>query len=163
MTEQKTEKHMVAYTDGSGSAQYCGFGAVYLKRTEDGELKKIYEDNGNLGPQKSHQIAGEIEAAIRAIDYAIEGNFSSLLVVHDYTGIGCWSRGEWQAKDPDAQRLIQWAEYAKDTGLDLTFEWERGHQKEGNGFNNRADYLASQGGKDKEIVEKLTPPFTIAP
>jgi len=152
------KKDITAYTDGSGSENTCGFGVVFLYEDEEG-FHKLGEACGNLGKHSSRQIAGEVEAAIVAIKYALDKGARSLKIVHDYTGIGCWTRHEWKAKDPDAQRLVEWADYAGDCGLDLVCEWTKGHSN--SEWNNYADKLATKGvGQAKKTI-KTTRPFLV--
>ena len=147
---------IVAYTDGSGSEKTCGFGVVLLYQDPEGDLRKFHEEYGNLGQHSSRQIAGEIEAAIVAIKYALDNSANTLKIVHDYTGIGCWPRGEWKAKDADAKRLVEWNGMATDCGLEVTYEWTRGHQSD-NKWNEYADKLATKGVKQIDVKEKLYP------
>ena len=152
-----SQRDLIAYTDGSGSEETCGFGVVFLYEDEDG-YHKIHEEYGNLGKHSSRQIAGEIEAAIVAIKYALDNSANTLKIVHDYTGIGCWPRGEWKAKDADAKRLVEWHGMATDCGLEVTYEWTRGHQSD-NKWNDYADELATKGVQQKIKTEKLYPFF----
>ena len=166
--EEEAEKvrysnlNIIAYTDGSGSATTCGFGVVLLYEDTAGELRNFYEAYGNLGQHSSRQIAGEVEAAIVAIKYALDHHAVSLTIVHDYTGIGCWPRGEWKAKDQDAQRLVEWHEYATDCGLEITYEWTKGHNKQAsNQWNDYADKLATKGVQQKEKTPKVSRAFAV--
>lgn len=144
------ERKLIAYTDGSGTATTCSFGILYLEEV-CGVLFHSDEACGNLGPQKSRQIAGEIEGAIRAIKKAIEQKYTHLEVFHDYTGIGHWARKEWIANDPDAKRLVTWSDHAKEKGIEIKYSWVKGHK--GDRFNEAADKLATKG-LSKTIEEK---------
>jgi ribonuclease HI len=161
MQESKIDpkiKKIYSYTDGSGGEKSCGYAFIMLEE-KDGVLTPVYEEYGNLGPQKNRQISGEIEAAIKSIKWCIDNSYNHLVLCYDYTGIGCWPTGVWKAKDPDAKRLVYWYGYALDCGMQIDFQWERGHQKDSNGWNNRADELATLGKDAEEIVEKVPEPF----
>jgi len=152
------QRDLIAYTDGSGSEEACGFGVVFLYEDEEG-YHKVYEECGNLSKHASRQIAGEIEAAIVAIKYALDNKSFSLKIVHDYTGIGRWTSGAWRAKDPDAQRLVEWHDYAVDCGLDISYTWVKGHSKDK--WNEYADELATKGVAQTNIRPKTPRPFLV--
>lgn len=128
----------VAYTDGSGQNSQCGWAMVLF----DTKGRKDREKYGNLGPQSNGQIAGEVEAAICVIKDAIDIGIGRIVLRHDYEGVGHWGNGTWKNKDLDASRLKKWSNYAKSKGLEVLFEWTRGHN--GDAGNERADVLASK-------------------
>lgn len=128
----------VAYTDGSAQGGQCGWAAVVF----DPSGKKHQENSGNLGPQSNGQIAGEIESAICVIRDAIAKRRKSLLIRHDYEGVGHWGRGTWKNSDADASRLKAWCRYAREKGVSVQFDWTRGHN--GDAGNERADVLAGK-------------------
>jgi ribonuclease HI len=156
---------LTAYTDGSAERGQCGWG-VYIQSCAKHEVEKAF---GNLGPQPSQQIAGEVEAAIHAIKTAIARKAHYLEIRYDYRGIGMWNADEfrsedkvlktekqWRAKDPDAKNLVAWAQHAKALGLQLKFVWTKAHV--GTQGNEVADDLALQGTLQKPTPRTGPPP-----
>lgn len=133
----------VAYTDGSAQHGQCGWSMVLFDPTG----KKDYEKVGNLGPQSNGQIAGEVEGAICVIKDAVDKKLGKVVLRHDYEGVGKWGMGVWSNKDPDATRLKNWVQFGKERGINIGFEWTKGHH--GDVGNERADFLASKATKMK--------------
>lgn len=132
------KKTWIAYTDGSAQRSQCGWACVIFNP----EGKKDYEKYGNLGPQLNGQIAGEVEGAISVISDAVKKGIKNVVIRHDYEGVGRWGQGTWKNKDSDATRLKLWCQHAKEKGIDIQFQWTRGHN--GDAGNERADVLASK-------------------
>ena len=51
------------------------------------ESKEIYEAGDDEVMLKMWNVAGEVNAAMLAIEYAIENGFEKVIIHHDYTGI----------------------------------------------------------------------------
>lgn len=146
------DRFWAAYTDGSAQHGQCGWAMVLFNN----QGKKEYEKYGNLGPQPNGQIAGEVEGAICLIKDAVEKDIKRLIIRHDYEGVGKWASGIWDNKDPDASRLKRWVKYARQVGVELRFEWTKGHN--GDAGNERADVLASKATLIKPSDRIIDPP-----
>jgi ribonuclease HI len=151
--ESIDSKTWIAYTDGSAQNGQCGWAMVLF----DPRGTKDYEKFGNLGPQSNGQIAGEVEGAICVIRDCIDKKVKKLVLRHDYEGVGKWATGVWKNKDSDAGRLKKWAKYAKTVGLEVEFQWTRGHN--GDSGNERADVLASKATFGKQTERIKDPPL----
>lgn len=88
-----------AYVDGSYNTVTGKYGyAVVIVRDD----VIIHIENG-CGFDKSEknirQIAGELEASIKAIEYAVKNRLKQITIVHDYLGVCFHATGEWERKD----------------------------------------------------------------
>lgn len=132
------------YTDGSWG------------KKEDG--KKIYAggiviiDNGKIvdrlcvsgekeGFNEMQNVSGELQAAVRAIDYVIK-NRPDIKNVHlfvDYEGLIHWANKTWKRKNQYTQ---QYCEYVnkKRQQINIKFHHTKGHNKDI--YNEEADALA---------------------
>jgi len=131
---------LTAYTDGSAEGGQCGWACILF--SPDGN--KTEEIFGNLGPSPNQQIGGECEGAITSIQHAISTK-QNLLIRHDLQHIAKWITEEFECNDPDGARLKTWASHAKKQGVEIQFEWTKGHS--GNYGNERADALAAKATK----------------
>jgi len=81
-------------------------------------------------------VAGEIEAATRAIKYAVETD-TTITLISDYQGIQGWAT-DWKANNPWTQA---YAEYARQHENKISeFKFVKGHSK--NKWNTYVDELA---------------------
>lgn len=129
---------VIAYVDGSydNDTKRASFGVVIREKTavttKSGLVARV-----DWLPMRN--IAGEITAAIEALNACVELGYTSVKLVYDYEGIGKWGYGEWQAKKPIAKEYLQTIEGMK-LVMFLTFQHVKGHS--GNKFNELADRLA---------------------
>lgn len=84
-------------------------------------------------------VAGELNAAIGAINFAIQNNVKELEIHHDYMGIGSWATGEWKAKNVLTQKYVKFINDVS-AQIKLTFTKVKAHS--GVELNERADRLA---------------------
>jgi ribonuclease H-related protein len=93
---------MNIYVDGSYTTknpEVVGWGCV----VEGGESfgGKLLGDIS-----KSHQIGGELKAAMEAINFAVSKGCLSVTISHDYVGLQKWFSGEWTAKEPCSKEYV---------------------------------------------------------
>jgi ribonuclease HI len=72
---------------------------------------------------KMNNIAGEIAAAVQAIEWAEENNIKPIIIHHDYSGLAAWADGSWKAKNKFtetyakfASRRLDWIKFNKVEG-----------------------------------------------
>lgn len=89
----------VAFVDGSFKFGIPSAG-VYIEVPDGTVVKRsfVVDDYTDSG-----QIAGELEAAIFAIKWAIENKYKEIIIVYDYAGIEKFATGEWIATKPVTQ------------------------------------------------------------
>ncbi len=91
---------IIAYTDGS----YERINKIFTYGCYIYDINKTFEKkfNGKFKDKllaKSHNVAGEIMGVVKSINYAIENNFKSILINHDYIGLSKWINDEWKTKN----------------------------------------------------------------
>ena len=138
------------YTDGSYSATRPNitYGA-YVCPAYTG-ISEVVSTTNNLFIQ-SNNVGGEILAAMRAIEFAVNvaQNIDTdqrieTIIYHDYEGISKWVTGEWQAKKTLTQFYKWFATNMQALVIDkmkFTFIHVNGHS--GNSGNEAADGLAA--------------------
>ena len=137
------------YVDGSFLNDSAGYGAVILKNGQ------VFEEMS--GPvsaaftQDTRNIAGELVAAEKAIQWCQENSVKEVSIFYDYKGIEKWASGEWKTKNPLTRR---YAEFVRDCGIDI--QWHKVDSHTGNRWNERADELAKSGVAPSEPEEECS-------
>jgi ribonuclease HI len=128
-----------AYTDGSHKEGQASWAFVILK--QPGEVI-VHEAYGMVLDTESvlqmWNVAGEIEAAIQAIKWAID-NKSEIKLISDYMGIKGWAEG-WKTNNPWSEKYAQFVKENKNKLSDIIYV--KAHSK--NKWNNYVDKLASK-------------------
>lgn len=131
----------IAYIDGSFNAKkdICGGGAVLFDRHGTEHDIKIKSRDPNLTAMRN--VGGEILGAYAAIQMADDLGMETLKIVHDYSGIGCWGRGDWKTNKP----WTKWYhKFVKSTSEDINISFEQVKGHSGNELNDKADLLAKE-------------------
>lgn len=101
-------------------------------------------ENGAAENNKSksiRQIAGELEASIRSIEYAIENGFKDILIFHDYLGVAYHATGVWERKEESSKAYYEkYNKLTKENHINVTFVKVDSHT--GDLFNEVADEFA---------------------
>ena len=104
----------------------------------------LYEDNG-VGYDKEaialRNVSGEVEGAMKAIEYAIENGYKDIVLCYDYQGIESWALGTWKRNNRITQNYNEFMQ-EKFKLIKVRFKKIKGHS--GNKFNDRADILAKK-------------------
>lgn len=139
-SEPEEECDLVAYVDGSyniATGEY-GSGVIIIDGTEEICLK---EKGNDPGMAVMRNVAGEIAASEMAMKYAVEHEYGSIEIVHDYQGIASWCLGEWKTNKEETRRYkMAYDTYKKD--VRIKFTKVKGHS--GDKYNDIADMLAKQ-------------------
>lgn len=128
------ESHFDIYTDGSyRKGRYSWAFAVY----RNGVLIHSESDEGhNKWALASRNVTAELEAVIRAIQWAETQGDCSVTIHHDYTGPAEWALGKWEAKQQVTQAYVKF--------MKPRLEWVS--------FNQIPSHTGIEG---NELVDKL--------
>lgn len=131
----------IAYVDGSynESQKRFGYGVVILWNGCETKLKGSSKDILFSGMKN---VAGEIMAAEKAIEFCLDNNIKSVTIVHDYEGIKKWCTGEWKTKKYGTAAYVRCYQYASQK-ICIKFKKVKGHS--GDKYNDIADKLAKEG------------------
>ena len=131
----------IAYVDGSyeKDSGIYGYGVVFIE--QDGSIAEYFDSGKEESYQSMRNVSGEILGALKAADVAIEKEYSSLAIFHDYQGVASWAIGDWKCnKEKTIEYREKMLEYQKK--LKISFYKVLAHS--GDYFNERADLLAKQ-------------------
>ncbi|MBA5851280.1 viroplasmin family protein [Clostridium sp. cel8] len=142
------------YVDGSyniSTEKYAYALVVVKKDVVEYVESKVSEDNSK---KSIRQVAGELEAAVKAAEYAIKNNEKHIVIFHDYEGIANHVTGLWERKSESSREYYNSMKRFIDMGLDIKFSKVSGHS--GDLFNDIADEKAKEavGIESKNVVYK---------
>lgn len=132
----------VAYVDGSydhANKKYS-FGAVIFHGEKEIQLSGSGEEPGMV---EMRNVAGEIKSAMKSVEYCVNNNISSIIIFHDYQGIGKWGDGLWKTNLPETSAYKDYIKNVREkNGVKILFKHVKGHS--GNKYNELADKLAKE-------------------
>lgn len=137
---QKECECMISYVDGSyeDSLKKYGSGVVILYKND----KVTFSIPGNDPKFLSmRNVSGEIKAAQKAMEYAIENNIDKLAIYHDYEGIEKWCTGVWKA-NKEGTKLYR--DFYNSISEKLNIEFVKVKAHSGDKYNEEADKLAKE-------------------
>lgn len=149
------------YVDGSyniASEEYA-YGLVALK---NGVIEYI---DGGIGLNDSsrniRQIAGELDATIKGVEYAIEKGESKVVIFHDYIGICYHATGFWERKEESSKKYYEKMQDFFKKGIEIIFVKVDSHT--GDLYNELADEICKEklGIQSEKVVEKYLANNTI--
>jgi ribonuclease HI len=129
--------------DGSYNVKTGTYGGSFVmhKGTQILAKKGITGNDAKAAEGRNH--AGELSAAMHAIQHAIAYGLKTFTIRYDYNGVGAFISGDWKAKDELSKKYKKWVEdKKKEHGLNITFVHVDGHT--GDEFNELADVLAKK-------------------
>ena len=131
--EKYDTKSISIYTDGSYCPERKAYGWGCVIPGHD-SLQGSGKDERYL---PARNVAGEVFAALIAIDWATKNGFAGVRLCHDYEGIRKWATGEWKANSPIATMYVDKVRQAK---IKVSFQKVQAHA--GIVGNEVADRLA---------------------
>ncbi|MEG0249822.1 MAG: ribonuclease H family protein [Peptostreptococcus sp.] len=130
-----------AYVDGSfdTSSQSYGSGGVLIK---NGEIIDTFSKKGtNKENVSMRNVAGEIEAAMIAMQYCYDNGYKNLRIYFDYNGIEKWCTGDWKANKIGTKKYKEFCDEMK-KNVNISFQKVKAHS--GVEYNELADKLAKE-------------------
>ncbi|GEM49705.1 RNase H family protein [Deinococcus cellulosilyticus] len=124
-----------AYVDGSYSPEKHLAAAAWVILQDDEPIHQGKELV--LEELSSRNITGELQAAIKVIDYCEAKGIQDITIFHDLEGTGYWARGEWKRKKPVTQAFYS---RVQDSTVRINFQWIQGHS--GHFWNETVDQMA---------------------
>lgn len=135
--DTKSSCETVAYVDGSydNITKRYSSGIFMLVDGKEITEKKVYKDDYSV----FRNVAGEVCAAITALNIAKKYNKKSIVIYHDYEGIRSWALGFWKRNNELTKKYKQIYDDMKNE-MDITFIKVKAHSNNAN--NDKADLLA---------------------
>ena len=141
--EDLKENEIKIYIDGSnhGETGLYSYGIVCLLRNKS--IEKEFETMKGVGlkHKEMRNVAGEIVAALKAVEWAIKNGYEKVYLYHDYSGTAEWIKGNWEAKKEGVQNYVSIMNRLKEK-IDIGFVKVKGHS--GDKYNELADKLAGE-------------------
>lgn len=109
------------YVDGSYNSftEKYAYAFVALKDNVIEHIQsegKNYEINSNI-----RQIAGELEATLKGLEYAISKNEKKVVIFHDYEGIAHHATGLWERKEESSKNYYNKMQEIFALGIEVIF------------------------------------------
>ncbi|GAA0181198.1 hypothetical protein SH2C18_37630 [Clostridium sediminicola] len=130
-----------AYVDGSyhNDTKAYSYGLVItykgvIYHLDMKACKNKEEDN-------NRQVAGELEGAIKAVEFAKDNSINEIAIFHDYVGVAYHATGFWERKETSSVEYYEKInKLMKDNYINVSFVKVDSHT--GDLFNEMADELA---------------------
>ncbi|MGL4848811.1 MAG: viroplasmin family protein [Clostridium sp.] len=128
------------YVDGSYniSTKRYAYGVVVV---ED-DIVKYMESGAEDSVSSIRQIAGELDGAIKGIEYALSKGMKKVVLFHDYEGIFHHATGSWDRKDESSTNYYNKMNSLFEKGIEVTFVKVDSHT--GDLFNELADEICKE-------------------
>ena len=133
------------YVDGSFDRNTNTYGSGVVITKENEVIKKISFSGSDEKYIESYQIAGEVKAALRAMEWAIDNHISRIAIFYDYEGIKSWAVGEWKT-NKSVSRDYKVKYDSLSSQVKVYFNKVKAHS--GVKFNELADQLAKRAIKE---------------
>lgn len=125
------------YVDGSYNinTEEYSYGLVAVRNNV---VEYINSDSSKDSSKKNiRQIAGELEAAVKAVQYALEKGDKRVVIFHDYEGICHHATGFWERKEQSSAEYYEKMNKLMSEGIQVIFVKVDSHT--GDFFNELVD------------------------
>lgn len=126
-----------AYVDGSYNSydERYSYGVVIVK---DNIVEYIESNAAKDTSEKNiRQIAGELQGAMKAVEYALKQGEKRLVLFHDYEGIAHHATGAWERKEQSSMDYYSRMQELMNSGIEVIFVKVDSHT--GDLFNELVD------------------------
>ena len=130
-----------AYVDGSFDSSKGTYGSGIVIINDNKVVETISRKGQNQENISMRNVAGEIEGAMIAMEYAIENGYNTRDLYFDYNGIEKWCTGEWKTNKEGTKNYKQFYDGIKNR-LRVNFYKVKAHS--GVDYNELADKLAKE-------------------
>ena len=117
-------------------------GWAYLIRKEKQELHRAKGNDIPHEASRHRNVAGEIQAVLKALDWCDAQGITSATIYFDYQGLQEWVSGAWQTKTPYTKTYV---EKVKAHGMEL--RWKKVLAHSGEMFNEIVDEMAREAAR----------------
>lgn len=106
------------------------------------------------GEKNIRQIAGELEAAVKAVKYALESGEKKVVIFHDYEGIAHHATGTWERREESSINYYNKMNEFMNKGIEVIFVKVDSHT--GDFFNELVDEKCKEKVKldSEKVVQK---------
>lgn len=135
--EEIPEDCMSIFVDGSfnSETEFYSYGFVVLK---NGIVEYIESAKSEDKSKKElRQVAGELDATMKSVEYALSKNEKVVAIHFDYNGIACHCTGEWDRKDASSKLYYEKMQTYMKNGIEILFVKLESHT--GEIWNEMAD------------------------
>lgn len=132
------------YTDGSFNQKTPAYGWGFCAVLMDGELYTACDEGKipDLIPQRN--VAGEMVAAMKAVQWAAMHGYRKVELRYDYAGVGKWPLGTQQVFDGNKYAAM-YRDWMRKMGDVIEIEYVQIPGHSGDWYNEQADELAKKG------------------
>lgn len=136
----RNKDYVSIYVDGSYNSvtEEFSYGMVVLAKDGEETYSKSFQDK-ELAAMRN--VAGEIEGAKAAMQYALDRGIDKIAIYYDYEGIAKWCVGEWKTNKEGTKAYKAFYEEAIKK-LEIKFVKVAGHSNDK--YNDMADGLAKE-------------------
>ena len=125
------------YVDGSynSTTERYAYGVVAVRNN----VVEYIESNASKDNSKSNirQIAGELEGAVRGVEYALNQGDKKVVIFHDYEGVSHHATGYWERKEQSSAEYYSKMNELMSLGIEIIFVKVDSHT--GDLFNELVD------------------------
>ncbi len=145
------------YVDGSYnvSTEKYSYGLVAVRNNV---IEYINSDSAkDISKKNIRQIAGELEAAVRAVQYAVKKGDKQVVIFHDYEGICHHATGFWERREESSAEYYKKINELMNEGIEVIFVKVDSHT--GDFFNELVDEKCKEKlsiNSDKVVEKVLT-------
>lgn len=152
------EDSAIAYVDGSydSKEKRYGYGVIIFYRNKKEILSGAGDESELI---EFRNVAGELKAVRKAIEYAIDNKIKTIYIHYDYAGIENWFIGEWKTNNNFTSEYANYAKSVKNI-IDVRFVKVKAHT--GDKYNEEVDKIAKlaivsslKSNSNIDVIDKL--------